>query len=130
MVDPVWPGCTHVSDGESRKWLTETQMANFAWSSQARGFFTDRAGPYKREDPSLVRCWYSDLNFRRRDRAIELAASKGVQPIAIAAAYVLCQPFASFALIGPRTLHELHTSLPALDVQLTPEELTWLACED
>jgi len=63
------------------------------WSSQARGFFTDRAGREKLDDKELSRCWYSPDNFRRRDRAYDLAARKGVEPVAIALAWVLHQPF-------------------------------------
>ncbi|MEX2387256.1 MAG: aldo/keto reductase, partial [Phycisphaeraceae bacterium] len=60
---------------------------------------------------------------------IELAKKYDVLPINIAAAYVLCQPSPIFALFGPRTLEELRTSLPALDVPLTPEEVQWLNLE-
>ncbi|MBS0631439.1 MAG: aldo/keto reductase, partial [Verrucomicrobia bacterium] len=89
MVDPVWTGCISASDADSRRWLKKNQFPLFAWSSQARGFFTDRAGPDKRDDEQLVRCWYSEDNFVRRDRAIELAKKKNTTAIAIAAAYVL-----------------------------------------
>lgn len=130
MVDPVWPGCVSCSDPESRRWLEEHQMPLLAWSSQARGFFTDRAAPDKRDDAQLARSWYSDDNFERKRRAEELAAKKGVEPINIAGAYVLNQPFPAFSLIGPRTLDELHASLRNLDVTLTSEEMRWLNLED
>jgi aryl-alcohol dehydrogenase-like predicted oxidoreductase len=129
MVDPVWGGCVSASDATSRKWLKKTQLPNFAWSSQARGFFTDRAGRDKTADAELVRCWYADDNFARRERAVALAAKKGVSPIAIAAAYVLHQPFPSFALIGPRTIAETVGSLECLRVELTPKEVAWLNLE-
>jgi aryl-alcohol dehydrogenase-like predicted oxidoreductase len=45
---------------------------------------------------------------------------------AIALAYVLCQPFPTFPLIGPHTLEEILTSCEALCASLTPEELRWL----
>lgn len=126
MVDPVWGGCIHVSDPDSRAWLEKTQTVHLAWSSQARGFFTDRSAPEKTEDKEIVRCWYSDENFARKARAQELAEQFGVHPINIAAAYVLCQPFPSFALIGPESPTEINTSLPALDVELTREHLAYL----
>jgi len=126
MVDPVWAGCIHVSDPDSRAWLEQTHTVHLAWSSQARGFFTDRSGPDQTDDQELVRCWYSEENFARKERARALAAELGVHPINIAAAYVLCQPFPSFALIGPETPTEINTSLPALDVELTGEQLNWL----
>jgi aryl-alcohol dehydrogenase-like predicted oxidoreductase len=130
MVDPVWPGCIHSSDAGSRKWLAENQIPLFSWSSQARGFFADgKAAPERKDDAELVRCWYSEDNFKRLDRAKELARKKGCLPINIALAYVLHQPFPSFPLIGPRTLAETRSSLKALDVTLTPEEVAWLNLE-
>jgi len=126
MLDPIWPGCVAASSDEWKEWLKARQIPNFAWSSQGRGFFTDRAGRGKLDDEEIVRVWYSEKNFERRDRAIELAKQLGRQPIHIALAYVLAQPFPVVPLIGPRTLAELEDSLSALDIRLTPEQVGWL----
>lgn len=130
MVQPVWSGCIAASDPRSRAWLTEKGMPLMPWSSQARGFFTGRAHPNDHSDEELVRSWYSDDNFQRLERVNQLAAKRGVLPINIALAYVLCQPFPTFPLIGPRALSETRTSFQALSVELTPEELRWLNLED
>jgi predicted dehydrogenase/predicted oxidoreductase len=129
MIAPVWSDCQSVHDAAARRWLKRTQLPLFAWSSQARGFFTGRAAPERQEDAELVRCWYADDNFERLKRAEELAQAKGVPLIALAAAWVLHQPFPTFALIGPRTLAEMETSFQALSVELTPEEVAWLNLE-
>ena len=129
MVNPVWTGCIAASTPEARAWHERTQMPVLAWSSQARGFFTDRAHPDKREDWELVNSWYSEDNFQRRERAIELAAKKGVLPINIALAYVLAQRFPTFALIGPRVIDETRTTMPGLEVTLTEAEVRWLNLE-
>ncbi len=126
MLDPIWAGCVAASDDDWKAWLNAKQLPNFAWSSQGRGFFTDRAGRDKRDDEELVRVWYSDRNFGRRDRAIELAQKLGRNPIHIALAYVVAQPFPVIPLIGPRTVAELEDSLSALDIKLTPEQVKWL----
>lgn len=126
MLVPLWAGCVTSSTPEFKAWLIERQMPNFSWSSQARGFFTDRAGRDKLDNEELVRTWYSDANFARRDRAVELAAQLGKSPIHVALAYVLAQPFPSIPLIGPRTLAELDDSCKALDIRLTPEQVAWL----
>lgn len=126
MLDPIWAGCVTSSDDEWKTWLNARQVPNFAWSSQGRGFFTDRAGRDKLDDEEIVRCWYSDRNFERRDRAIELADRLGRSPIHIALAYVIAQPFPVIPLIGPRTIAELEDSLSALDIKLTPEQVKWL----
>ncbi len=124
--DVPWKGCRHVSDDQSQAWLRERQVALFPWSSQARGFFTGRAKPEDRSDEELVRCFYSDENFRRLDRARELAAAKGVEPTAVALAWLLHQPYPVFPLIGPRHISETRTSLPGLSVTLTDEEVAYL----
>lgn len=126
MQKPLWPGCVASSDDEWRAWLSDRQVTNFAWSSQGRGFFTDRAGRDKTDNPELVETWYTDANFVRRDRAIELAQKLGKKPIHIALAYCLYQPFPMIPLIGPRTLAELDDSLQALDITLTPDDIVWL----
>ncbi|MCZ7911968.1 aldo/keto reductase [Agrobacterium leguminum] len=126
MLDPIWAGCVAASDDEWKQWLKSRQVPNFAWSSQGRGFFTDRAGRDKHDDEEIVRVWYSDRNFVRRDRAIELAQELGRHPIHIALAYVIAQPFPVIPLIGPRTIAELEDSLSALDIRLTPEQVKWL----
>jgi predicted dehydrogenase/aryl-alcohol dehydrogenase-like predicted oxidoreductase len=129
MVSPIWAGCVSASEPAFKKWLIESGLSLLAWSSQARGFFTERGERGRTEDAEMVRCWQSEDNFQRRDRAIELAKKKGVQPINIALAYVLSQPFPGFALVGPRTIAETASTFQGLFVTLTPEELRWLNLE-
>jgi len=129
MISPAWVGSISATDPAFKKWMLESGIALLSWSSQARGFFTDRAHPDKKEDAELVRVWYSDDNFQRRERAIELARKKGVLPINIALAYVLYQPFPTFALVGPRQISETVSTVQALSVTLTPEEVNWLNLE-
>ncbi|MCM8756888.1 MAG: aldo/keto reductase, partial [Candidatus Omnitrophica bacterium] len=81
-------------------------------------------------DQSLVNSWYSPDNFERQRRAKLLAEQLGVAPVNIALAYVLCQPFPVFALIGPRTLEETRTATKALEIRLTPKQLRWLNLEE
>ena len=129
MIEPPWAGCMAASDPTFRAWFERTQTPLFPWSSQARGFFTDRSDPDDRSDPELVRSWYSEDNFARKERVVQLARERDVTPIAIALAYVLHQSFPTFALIGPRALSETRTSFEALGVGLTPEEVRWLNLE-
>ena len=55
-----------------------------------------------------------------------LARARGVHPTNVALAYVLHQPFPTFALIGPRRLSETRTTWPALRVELSQREVDWL----
>lgn len=131
MVNPVWEGCIAASDPDSRKWFKKSQMPLLPWSSQARGFFVpERAQPNLTSDTVMLPAsWYSDDNFQRQARAVELAKKKAVQPVTIALAYVLCQPFPTFPLIGPRAISEIKSSFEALTIELTPKELKWLNLE-
>lgn len=128
MVEAPWGGCLASSDPAWRAWLNRTKMPLFSWSSQARGFFA-RGNPADTSDQEMVRCWYADDNFERLKRAKELGAKKGVEPVNIAAAYVLHQPFPVWALIGPATPAEISSCTSALPVTLTPDELKYLNLE-
>ena len=71
-------------------------------------------------------------NRRRRERARELAerrtASTGerVTPTNIALAYVLHQPYPSFAVVGPRFVSEWRSTLSVASIRLTPAEAAYL----
>jgi aryl-alcohol dehydrogenase-like predicted oxidoreductase len=129
-LDVPWEGCEHVTGDADRQWFERTGTPLFPWSSQARGFFAGRAAPEDQSDPELVRCYYSDGNFERLARARALGEELGVAPTAIALAYVLAQPFPTFALIGPRSIEETRSSTDAATVQLTPEQVGWLDLRD
>lgn len=129
MVEPVWAGCLSAKDPAMAEWLESTQTVLFPWSSQARGFFTDRSGPDKREDEELVRAWYSEENFERKRRAERLADHYQVRPINIALAWLYTRPYPICPLVGPRRLAELRTLLPGVDLDLGPGEAAWLNLE-
>src|SRR4029079_4292050 len=91
MLRPLWPGVASASSPEFKAWLTRHQIPNFSWSSQARGFFTDRAGRDQLGSEEMVNAWYSDGICGRRDRAIALAKELNATPTQVALAYVLAQ---------------------------------------
>lgn len=127
-----WDDCYTASDLETRRWYETHDVALFAWSSQAGGFFTGRFSEEDRSNPAYadtVRVWFNEGNFRRLGRARELAEQKGVSSTQVALAYVLSQDFNAFALIGPHTVEELRSSLSVGDLTLTPEERAYLNLE-
>ena len=126
MIEAPWAGCYAASDAAWRAWLTDRDIPNFAWSSQAQGFFTDRAGRDKTGNRDMVRCWYNETNFARRDRAAEFGAKRGKSANQVAGAYVLAVDVPVVPLIGPLAMSELDDSLGALDIELTPEDVRWL----
>jgi aryl-alcohol dehydrogenase-like predicted oxidoreductase len=102
----------------------------FAWSAQARGFFTDRLAAGTAPDPELLRVYDSEGNRERLRRARELASRHGVTANDVALAWVLHQPFPTYAVIGPRTVAELRSSVRALEVELTAAEARWLDLDE
>jgi aryl-alcohol dehydrogenase-like predicted oxidoreductase len=124
--EPPWPGALSISDPEERARYAELRLPLFAWSAQAQGWFSGRYSP----DTDVTRVYGSERNRERRRRADELARTKGSDANGIALAWVLRQPFPTWALIGPRTVEELRTSVAALDVTLTDEEARWLDLEE
>ncbi len=131
--EPMWSGCFSASDPQSRLWYTDNQVPLFAWSSQATGFFSGRYTSGDRDIPALapiVRTWFNEGNFQRLERSRALAQRRGVTSAQVALAYVLQQSFPAFALVGPQSIDELRVVLPALDVELAPEELRWLNLEE
>jgi aryl-alcohol dehydrogenase-like predicted oxidoreductase len=126
----IWTGCVDARDPDSLAWYARTQMPLFAWSSQARGFFSGAFTPDNLENETIVRVYYSEDNWERLRRARELGAQKGFSAIQVALAWVLHQPFPVFPLIGPASLEELHSCVRALELELSPQEMRWLDLQD
>jgi aryl-alcohol dehydrogenase-like predicted oxidoreductase len=128
MVTPIYEGCVSLRSQDERRWLTETDTLLIPWASQGRGVFTvDEA---ELASGWLSESWYSPANVRRINRAKELARSRGVEPINVALAWVLHQPFPCLPVIGPQSPAEIASSLAALDLRLEQEEMEWLDLGD
>jgi aryl-alcohol dehydrogenase-like predicted oxidoreductase len=130
--EPMWVGCVSIAgDAEAQAWYQQTGMPVFAWSAQARGFFSGRFNPELTDGETtdarnVIRTYYSPDNWERYRRVDELAERKGYTLRQVALAWVLQAPMDVYALIGPATVAELDDCLGALDVELTPAEFAWL----
>jgi aryl-alcohol dehydrogenase-like predicted oxidoreductase len=91
-----------------------------------------RAEPYpagsrmtQRPDP------YADLvseeTFRGLERFQAAAAERGVEPAALAIAWVLSHPQVTAVVVGPRRPEQLEPALAALELRLSPQERDELA---
>jgi predicted dehydrogenase/aryl-alcohol dehydrogenase-like predicted oxidoreductase len=130
MERPVWPGCVTSNTPDTLNFLRENNVMHLSWSSQARGYFLPEALRDRLPtDTNPETCFASGPNEERRRRAATLAAEQGVSAHNIAMAWVLAQPFPSFALVGPRSSGEIVTTLPALGVDLGADEVAWLNLE-
>ena len=142
MINPLWAGCISSNEDDILNYLQENQVAHLSWSSQGRGYFLPDEITQKIEDKITsdesswrkpgehssgpLSCYDSEDNRERKKRAFELAAKMGVDSQNIAGAWPIHLKFPSFALIGPRTIDELVSSLKNLEVELSDEQVNWL----
>ena len=68
----------------------------------------------------------TEENFKRRERALELAKVHGCSGTNIALSYVLSQDLPLAAQIGPQNLWELDDCIKTLDLKLTKDEIAYL----
>jgi aryl-alcohol dehydrogenase-like predicted oxidoreductase len=130
MEKPVWNGCISSNSKHDLDFLRATKTVHFSWSSQARGYFLPESLRDRLpEDTRPETCFGSAANSERRNRAEKLANERGLSANNIAAAWVLSQSFPSFALVGPRNVEEVDTSLAAVGIQLSDDEVRWLNLE-
>ena len=135
QVREPWPGCVSISGpsgAAARAWYAEHDTPLFTWSSLAGGFFSGR---FRRDnlggftaylDKLCVSSYCYEHNFRRLERAEELAHEKGVSLPQLALAYVMSQPLDIYALVGCGNADEFRANLDACALKLTAEERTWL----
>jgi len=142
MIKPLWLGCISSNDENILKYLEENQTAHLSWSSQGRGYFLPKEICQAIEDKinkdesswrkpgenssGPLSCFDSEDNKERRNRANTLANELNVTTQNVAGAWPLNQLFPSFALIGPRKIEEIDTSLPSLDILISKEKSNWL----
>jgi aryl-alcohol dehydrogenase-like predicted oxidoreductase len=136
QVDDPWgPGCVSLSgpkEAAARAWYAATGMAIFAYSSIGRGFFSGRIGRDNyatAADGACRKAYCHEVNFRRLDRARELAAERGVGVAQIALAYVLNAPLNVFALVGAANESEIAANDETSRIVLSPDEMAWLNLE-
>ena len=121
---------------EARRWYEQRGMALFPWSSLCGGFFSlrfTRANPESFQDPAdkrCVRCYCREDNFRRLDRAKELAKAKGATVPQIALAYLLNHPLDCYPLMAVYTPEQAAENAGAVDIELSADETAWLDLRD
>lgn len=135
QVAAPWPGCvtiTGAANRDARAWYAAQRMPVFAWSSLSGGFLSGRfsradieAYPQDAEE-LFVRCYRSESNLARLERAQHMARDKGCGVSELALAYALDRDLDLFALVGCLTADEFAANARAFDVRLSREESAWL----
>ena len=106
------------------------------WSPLARGFLAgnrrrlgEGSGQTTRAktDDFAHKLYYQDSDFTVVDRVTEIAQRRGIPNAQIALAWLLHQPAVTAPIIGASKMRHIDDAVQALDVKLTPDELTALA---
>ena len=141
MINPLWNGCISSNDQNILNYLKSTNTAHLSWSSQGRGYFLPDEITQQIEDQITkdekwrkpgehssgpLSCFDSSDNKERKLRANALAEKKNTTAQNIAGAWPINLKFPSFALIGPRKIKEIDSSLNNLKINLSDEEIDWL----
>jgi aryl-alcohol dehydrogenase-like predicted oxidoreductase len=134
FADP-WRDCLTISgpsNEAARRWYAEQRMPLFTWSSLARGFLSGRITRANFEsikdglESFTLEVYCHEPNFKRLDRAEELALEKGVSVPQIALAWVLAQPLDVYPLIGAANGDEMQANIEAMELELNLAEVDWL----
>lgn len=106
------------------------QIGVIPYSSLANGFLT---GKYRREEqiqsaraPSVLKRYNTDAAWRTLDAVETIASEIDSTPAAVSLAWLLAQPVITAPIVGANSPAQLQASLAALDVLLTPEQISRL----
>ena len=114
----AWGGdSTLVDAADEIGWYRDNNFPLAVYSPTAHGYF----------DGNTTDAYHSPQNAARRERAGQLARKYDATPGQIALAWLLCQAFPVFPIVGTSKVKRLREALAADALTLTPEELVWLA---
>ena len=120
QLESPWVDTVSARGADARSWYERTQLPLFPWSAQAGGFFAGHL------DERVQRVYGSDGNAERLRRSRALADERGATANQVALAWVLAQPFPTYAVVGPRTVGELRESAEAVELELSADDVAWL----
>jgi len=104
------------------------ELALFCYTSQAKGYIS-KALSGNPLPPNALRDFDCPTNRDRAARAQEVARQIGGDCSAerVGLAYLFTLPHQTFPIVGCRTLEQINDSLGACDIELTPEQIKYLA---
>lgn len=114
--NPLHDPTLHALTDDDIRWHSKSGLPVIPYSSTAGGYFASDS------DWDL-----SPRSRQRRVRARQLAGELACTPNQIALAFLRAHPFPAIPIIGTVNLDHLKDALGAVDVQLTPEQVRWLA---
>ena len=132
QVAEAWPGCVTISGPRNviaRAWYERNELPVLAYSALCHGFFSGRLtreNCHETADEVCLRTYCCPANFDRLDRVVSEAKWKRVTIPQVALAFVLNQPFQSYAVVGASSPEEARSAAAAAELVLTAEELARL----
>ena len=130
MERPVWQGCISSNGPQTLGFLRDNNIVHLSWSSQARGYFLpedlrNRLPGRHRARDMLRQC--AERGTPAPSRGARRRAGRfGAQyrhGLGLGAAISVLCPH------GPRSAGEIVTTLPALELELSANEVAWLNLE-
>tara|TARA_B110000438_G_C15807974_1_gene648319 strand:+ start:1564 stop:2550 length:987 start_codon:yes stop_codon:yes gene_type:complete len=130
-----WSGVTSIAGNdaeEDRDWLRRNEIPVLAWSALAGGYLTSAVTLQNLKEPSsqllaeTARCYHTDENWSRRERAINLAGKKNCTLEQISISWILNADLQTHALCASRNKTEIHHNVASIDIELSKQEMNWL----
>ncbi|WP_052712142.1 aldo/keto reductase [Domibacillus indicus] len=115
-------------DNKMERFHEETEMAVFAYSSQAKGLFAKLAdGTLSFGDEKMPSEYSVSRNKKRFEAIQQISEETGATINQAGLAYLLSKPFPVFPIVGCRTEEQLLDSLGAAEMKLTGEQVNKIA---
>ena len=112
------------------QFMLDSKMDLFAYTSQAKGYVTKYLAGAELKG-NMVKNYDCPTNRERAQRADKVAKEiGGVSAEEIALAYMHTLPYNTLTIVGPRVLEQIQASMKAGDVELTPEQISYLATDE
>ncbi|MFP4104655.1 MAG: aldo/keto reductase [Phycisphaerae bacterium] len=134
---PVNPGTLpddtlEYMDSDHLTYHRRTNKAAFAYTSQAKGFFSGRYSPEAPvpDRPSagqVVERYFSEANFRLLQATRQMAEEMGCSVNQIALAYIAADTFPAYPVVGPRNVKQLEDAAGAGDIELSEGQFARLS---
>jgi aryl-alcohol dehydrogenase-like predicted oxidoreductase len=117
-----------VMDDDLWQYHRKSGLAAVPYTSQANGLFQKmEASGAVALRPDLAQQYISAETEGRYQRLKQLSRQTGLSATQIGLGWLTSQPFATTPVVGPQSLAQLNDCLSAADVQLTPEQVNFLA---
>ena len=134
QLDDPWPDVVTLTGPDraaDRAWHRQREVAVIAWSTLAGGFLSERITRQELEAAEgfiaeTSRCYMSDENWARRERAAEVGRRLGLSLSQVALAWALHADFSPLAIVANATIGEVEENAVAEGMVLAEADLEYI----